>query len=192
MDINQNRLLTDSWSTPRDLPPRPSAPLNHTYPYPRPDTQPQLLNNHYLNSKYGNSGQAQALHLPQHSPPLPPYSGPQNATTQSNPAFSSQFQLYLPPQNPTQSLVVNASPYDPAQGIEHFVTLQYQPSAAGANSVKRPVLRAGQACNSCRALKTKCDEGRPHCEACQKNERVCEYTDPPVKKYVCHCVTTKH
>lgn len=45
---------------------------------------------------------------------------------------------------------------------------------------KKPV-RAQQACDSCRARKAKCDEGRP-CSHCKENGLVCTYKDIPHKQ----------
>jgi hypothetical protein len=56
-------------------------------------------------------------------------------------------------------------------------------AAAVANSQKRKAQRAAQACDSCRTLKAKCDEGRPQCSSCKEKNAVCVYRDPPPKQY---------
>lgn len=48
---------------------------------------------------------------------------------------------------------------------------------------KRKAQRAAQACDSCRTLKAKCDEGRPGCGSCKEKGVDCHYRDPPPKQY---------
>lgn len=47
---------------------------------------------------------------------------------------------------------------------------------------KRKAQRAAQACDSCRTLKAKCDEGRPGCGSCKEKGVDCHYRDPPPKQ----------
>jgi hypothetical protein len=48
---------------------------------------------------------------------------------------------------------------------------------------RRKLVRAAQACDSCRRRKAKCDEGRPKCGHCKDNNLTCFYKDlPPVKQ----------
>ena len=49
---------------------------------------------------------------------------------------------------------------------------------------KRKAHRASQACDSCRQLKAKCEEGRPLCSSCKEKGIPCVYRDPPPKQYV--------
>ena len=53
-----------------------------------------------------------------------------------------------------------------------------------ATTQKRKAQRAAQACDSCRNLKAKCDEGRPLCNTCKERGFQCVYRDPPPKQYV--------
>jgi hypothetical protein len=65
---------------------------------------------------------------------------------------------------------------DPYPGVSY-------PSAV-VNTAKRKAQRAAQACDSCRTLKAKCDEGRPYCASCKEKGIPCVYRDPPPKQYV--------
>ncbi|KAG0645032.1 Quinic acid utilization activator [Hyphodiscus hymeniophilus] len=51
-----------------------------------------------------------------------------------------------------------------------------------AAAQKRKAQRAAQACDSCRSLKAKCDEGRPNCSSCKEKSIACVYRDPPPKQ----------
>jgi hypothetical protein len=62
-----------------------------------------------------------------------------------------------------------------------FASVSYPPH--GAAAVKRKAQRAAQACDKCRELKAKCDEGRPSCLSCKDKNVVCNYRDPPPKQY---------
>ena len=44
---------------------------------------------------------------------------------------------------------------------------------------KKKTQRTAQACDSCRCLKAKCDEGRPGCGSCKERNIPCAYRDPP-------------
>ena len=69
-----------------------------------------------------------------------------------------------------------------AQRGDLFTSVSYpQP---GSSAVKRKAQRAAQACDSCRNLKAKCDEGRPTCLSCKEKNVPCVYRDPPPKQYV--------
>ncbi|KAH8685747.1 hypothetical protein BGZ60DRAFT_365116 [Tricladium varicosporioides] len=58
------------------------------------------------------------------------------------------------------------------------------PSTANTQNAKPPrkAQRAAQACDSCRTLKAKCDEGRPGCSSCREKGIECRYRDPPPKQ----------
>ena len=75
------------------------------------------------------------------------------------------------------------SPYGPphsGQRGDAFASTSYLPP--GAAAVKRKAQRAAQACDKCRELKAKCDEGRPSCLSCKEKGNVCNYRDPPPKQ----------
>lgn len=75
-------------------------------------------------------------------------------------------------------------PYQrPPTHTEQYSSVAYpQASTPRANEVKRKAQRAAQACDSCRTLKAKCDEGRPTCGTCKEKEVTCNYRDPPPKQ----------
>lgn len=67
-----------------------------------------------------------------------------------------------------------AQPYDQASypyAIQNYATHQ----------ARRKPVRASQACDTCRARKAKCDEGRP-CSHCRDNNLECQYRELPIPK----------
>ena len=100
--------------------------------------------------------------------------------------FRSQF---APPQSPMEGL----EPYGQYNGFlqhgrESYQIMPYSASAAAVNAAirKKKAQRAAQACDSCRTLKAKCDEGRPHCGSCKEKGTPCVYRDHPPKQYAPH------
>jgi hypothetical protein len=119
-----------------------------------------------------------------------------------NPSPHHEARTYLPPFDPTRPQQYQPNPYPPPQspmsatepyhpgygtpGIpprEQYPSVSY-PSARVTDQVKRKAQRAAQACDSCRTLKAKCDEGRPSCTSCKEKGIPCNYRDPPPKQYV--------
>ncbi|TAQ83141.1 hypothetical protein B7494_g8535 [Chlorociboria aeruginascens] len=85
------------------------------------------------------------------------------------------------PQSPMSSTTYNnSSMYATSQ--DQYAGVSYPIS--GNNQQKRKAQRAAQACDSCRSLKAKCDEGRPTCTSCREKGIPCNYRDPPPKAYV--------
>lgn len=109
-------------------------------------------------------------------PPLPPPYDPLHPRAQSyqhSPQYAPQVHLpiaepYGPHGYPNQGLPPRQDSY-----------VQYPQQAA---TQKRKAQRAAQACDSCRNLKAKCDEGRPVCSSCKERGQECVYRDPPPKQ----------
>ncbi|ESZ96001.1 hypothetical protein SBOR_3621 [Sclerotinia borealis F-4128] len=111
---------------------------------------------------------------PQHTPqmynnnPAPPMYQPQppppSTSPMTTPTFDGPMSMYGPPQN---------HPHPPRE--QYSVTPYSQPAKP------RKAQRAAQACDSCRNLKAKCDEGRPACGSCKEKNFDCHYRDPPPK-----------
>ena len=106
--------------------------------------------------------------MAQHPGPQPYRPGPSYPAPQSpmhgNEAYGHA--AYAPPGLPPSR--------DPFPGVSY-------PTAV-ANTQKRKAQRAAQACDSCRTLKAKCDEGRPYCTSCKEKGIPCTYRDPPPKQ----------
>ncbi|TVY47926.1 hypothetical protein LOCC1_G001631 [Lachnellula occidentalis] len=85
-----------------------------------------------------------------------------------------------------------ATPHSPMSATEPYhSTQQFGPPrdsfsvtypSNGGNNKPRKAQRAAQACDSCRTLKAKCDEGRPSCSTCKEKGSDCRYRDPPPKQ----------
>ncbi|KAF7933744.1 uncharacterized protein EAE98_003453 [Botrytis deweyae] len=114
-------------------------------------------------------------HTPQHTPqmynnnPAPPMYQPQppppSTSPMTTPTFDGAMSMYGPPQG---------HPHPPPRE-QYSVTPYSQPAKP------RKAQRAAQACDSCRNLKAKCDEGRPACGSCKEKNFECHYRDPPPK-----------
>ncbi|QSZ36517.1 hypothetical protein DSL72_006397 [Monilinia vaccinii-corymbosi] len=113
-------------------------------------------------------------HTPQHTPqmynnPAPPMYQPQapppSTSPMTTPTFDGSMSMYGPPQNHSH----------PPPREQYSVTPYSQPAKP------RKAQRAAQACDSCRNLKAKCDEGRPACGSCKEKNFECHYRDPPPK-----------
>lgn len=114
-----------------------------------------------------------------YGPPLPPFdnhSAPPGAipfrppggyaTTPHSPMTANEpYSGYGPPHQ--------------SQRGDVFSSVSYPQQVA---AVKRKAQRAAQACDSCRNLKAKCDEGRPSCLSCKDKNIPCNYRDPPPKQ----------
>lgn len=70
-----------------------------------------------------------------------------------------------------------------APGATHYDHAPYQYSIQGYTNqqARRKPVRASQACDTCRARKAKCDEGRP-CGHCRDNNLDCQYRELPIPK----------
>ncbi|CZT44973.1 related to acetate regulatory DNA binding protein FacB [Rhynchosporium secalis] len=108
---------------------------------------------------YDPARNAQYPAPPQPSNPYPPVQSPISAT---EPYGNNPYGHPSPSQNPDYRLVTYPS--------------------AGRQDVKKKAQRAAQACDSCRNLKAKCDEGRPLCSTCKEKGFPCHYRDPPPKQ----------
>lgn len=114
-------------------------------------------------------------HTPQHTPqmynnnPAPPMyqppPPPPSTSPMTTPTFDGPMSMYCPPQN---------HPHPPPR--EQYSVAPYSQPAK-----PRKAQRAAQACDSCRNLKAKCDEGRPACGSCKEKNFECHYRDPPPK-----------
>jgi hypothetical protein len=147
----------------------------------------------------------------QPGPPHPrPYSGrrePGDLMVKRDPSDEPSRPQYKEPGGPHHRLPPFEHPGDPAP----YQTISYPPTqssmyghlslppptrdpyasvscpsraAPGVQDGKRKMQRAAQACDSCRTLKAKCDEGRPFCSSCREKGIDCCYQDPPPKQYV--------
>lgn len=115
--------------------------------------------------------------LPRHSGPQPyqpglPYAPPQSPMPANEPYGHTSYSTPGLPQQPRQEYVTYPTPI--------------------TNTQKRKAQRAAQACDSCRTLKAKCDEGRPDCTSCKEKGIQCVYRDPPPKQYVFILVISIH
>ncbi|KAL5324528.1 hypothetical protein ACEPPN_009074 [Leptodophora sp. 'Broadleaf-Isolate-01'] len=89
------------------------------------------------------------------------------------------------PYPPVQSPMSATEPYgnNPYGGLptpRDYQTVTYP--SAGRPDIRKKAQRAAQACDSCRTLKAKCDEGRPACSTCKEKGTDCRYRDPPPKQ----------
>ena len=112
-------------------------------------------------------------------PQLPPFELPQHARSQPYQAGPAYI-----PQSPMQ---INEPYGQSAYGTPGLPPPRQDYAAYAtplATTQKRKAQRAAQACDSCRNLKAKCDEGRPLCTTCKERGFTCVYRDPPPKQYV--------
>jgi hypothetical protein len=229
---DQKRPRIGSWGGQQSrelpqLPPPPTAPFQHTSPFPRPDPQAHPLDAHRRPSEHAqydpdqrgpNAGPSHVYRPgPQH-PPAPPYSGPRDTMIKRDPPDDPQYRPPTTAAAPDQGAAASLSDrfhhphFDPAQpsfrstypppqspmaapesynqyngfppaARDPYPSIPYSASSVAANAVKRKAQRAAQACDSCRTLKAKCDEGRPHCSSCHEKGTLCVYRDPPPKQY---------
>ncbi|KAK2625086.1 hypothetical protein QTJ16_005455 [Diplocarpon rosae] len=108
-----------------------------------------------------------------------------------DPTRNQQYPPYQPVQSPMSVPEPFLNPYSapghpPPPGPPReaqYPTVSY-PSAPrqDSNHVRKKAQRAAQACDSCRTLKAKCDEGRPSCSTCREKGSECHYRDPPPKQ----------
>ena len=91
--------------------------------------------------------------------------------------YLSQSQFRLSPVNPTQNLRTSTGHHDDilAEGTQPF---------QHSRAVKKRQ-KAELACNGCRRLRFKCDEGRPRCGKCQRDGKACVYRE--LLKYATLC-----
>lgn len=177
-----------------------SGPAAHSYHNPLPQQPPS-----YVGAREAAS---MVKRDPSDEPPQPQYRPASTGTTgdhnvhpgpqplpQHNEAYArphSSFephgrpQSYAPfqppPTNP-QSPMSATEAYHPQSFTgqrDPYPTVSY-PSNGNSNK-PRKAQRAAQACDQCRALKAKCDEGRPSCSSCREKNSECRYRDPPPKQ----------
>jgi hypothetical protein len=112
-----------------------------------------------------------------YQPQLPPFDLAQHPRTQPYQAGPSYV-----PQSPMTSNEQYVHPGYGTPGLPpprpDYVTYP----TPTATTQKRKAQRAAQACDSCRTLKAKCDEGRPYCATCKERQIPCIYRDPPPKQ----------
>jgi hypothetical protein len=136
-------------------------------------------------------------HGPDHSVSAPHHEGPARPfhPPPYDPAHA-RSQLYASyPQPHTGSPVSASNPYShpnygrpdlppPAPPPDHQYSSVSYPvtNRPTADQVRKKAQRAAQACDSCRTLKAKCDEGRPSCSSCKEKGAQCNYRDPPPKQ----------
>ena len=184
------------------LPPL-SAPFQHG---PRPECQPHPLDNSQYDPdpRGPNSGPSHGYQPGPQYPSAPLYSGPPNKRD-----LPDEPQYRTPATGPVQNHSVAPPEGYPHPHVNHSSTsgpfrskfaplagpgreghpMPYStPAATTANTAirKRKAHRAGQACDSCRTLKAKCDEGRPDCGSCKEKGIPCAYRDTPPKQYAPH------
>jgi len=135
----------------------PSQPLDGNQPYQH---RPQPPQQHVIPPQYDSP----------HQPP-PPSRHNSNSYPPPSPVNMGTPDQYAQYQRPS-----NAG--------EQYAQLAYpQPGTPRAPpEIKRKAQRASQACDSCRTLKAKCDEGRPACGNCKEKGQICNYKDPPPKQ----------
>ncbi|PVH71396.1 hypothetical protein DL98DRAFT_615474 [Cadophora sp. DSE1049] len=174
---------------PPQAPPPPPAP-----PGQKPQTPPYAGQRDPM-VKRDPSDEPQQYRPPStgvdhHVNPSPHHEGPGRPYHPSyDPARNQQYPPPQPPNSypPVQSPLsatepYGNNPYGPA-GLpppRDYQTVTY-PSARGPD-IRKKAQRAAQACDSCRTLKAKCDEGRPACSTCKEKSTECRYRDPPPKQ----------
>jgi len=175
-DPIDNRRPSSGHSPHAYQPPRPNAGL---YSGPQhdamvvkrdPDEQAQTMQFRPPQPITGN-GQERNMG----APPLDRY--PQNF--EQPPVSAAPFRTGYPqashsPMSATEPYNNHGFPPNPST----FSGVSYPSS----NTIKRKATRAAQACDNCRTLKAKCDEGRPMCSSCKEKGSVCVYRDPPPKQ----------
>lgn len=120
-------------------------------------------------------------------PPPPPPQLHHDGTARYLPPFEPHgrppYQAsYPPPQSPISATEQYHSPFQ-GPSRDAYPTVTY-PANTQSGKPPRKATRAAQACDSCRNLKAKCDEGRPSCSSCKEKNIECRYRDPPPKQYV--------
>lgn len=180
------------------LPPPPTAPFQHASPFPRPDSQayrPGPQHPPYSGQRDTMIKRDPPSDEPQYRPPTtapaPDHGAAAPVSERFHPHFDPAVPSYRPAYQPPQSPMAAPESYNQYNGFptaprEPYPTISYSASSVAANAVKRKAQRAAQACDSCRTLKAKCDEGRPHCSSCHEKGTLCVYRDPPPKQYGYH------
>src|SRR6266536_2041842 len=147
-------------------------------PSDEPPPQQQQQQQQYRPSPTGNAPEHNVNPSPHHDTPgrpyLPPFDHPGPPPYRHN--------SYPPP-----SPMAANEPYPPHQmyqspGLpprEPYPSVTYPSSAMNNTNQRKKATRAAQACDSCRTLKAKCDEGRPSCSSCREKGIECRYRDPP-------------
>ncbi|KAG9231951.1 hypothetical protein BJ875DRAFT_99840 [Amylocarpus encephaloides] len=124
--------------------------------------------------------------------PNPPHDGqraylpPFSVHHQAHPPYQPGQASYPPPHSPmTATDSYHQQPHfggPPPTPRELYNSVSYPATSNQQNSKRPKAQRAAQACDSCRTLKGKCDEGRPDCTSCKEKGISCHYRDPPPKQ----------
>jgi hypothetical protein len=130
-------------------------------------------------------GPEHSANAPHHEGPARPFHPPSYDPTHARPQPYASY-----PQPHTGSPVSASNPYHSGYGRpdlpppdHQFTSVSYPtPGRPSSDQVRKKAQRAAQACDSCRTLKAKCDEGRPACSSCKEKTIECRYRDPPPKQ----------
>jgi hypothetical protein len=100
---------------------------------------------------------------------------------------------YPPQSSMSASEHISGHPTLPPLPRDPYASLSYPSHLShGFPEEKRKAQRAAQACDGCRTLKAKCDEGKPMCSSCREKGTECRYQDPPPTQYApffdCLCI----
>jgi hypothetical protein len=177
---------------------RPSSGPSHGYqaghpppppPYGGPrdtmvkrDPSEDTPQHQYRPNSTGN-GPDHNVNAPHHEAPGRPYHPPYDPA-------QVRAQPYPPYPPPPHSPMSATEPYNhPVYGPsglppprDQYSSVSYPSVRATNEQVRKKAQRAAQACDSCRTLKAKCDEGRPACGSCKEKNMECRYRDPPPKQ----------
>ncbi|TVY84323.1 hypothetical protein LSUE1_G000989 [Lachnellula suecica] len=168
---------------------RPNSGPSHVYHHPNPppafgppreamvkrDPSDEPHPPHYRPSSTGTTADHNVnAPPPHHDAPvryLPPFEPPHRAPYPTS---------YAPPQSPMSATEYHP-PYSGAGAPRDSFSSVTYPTNNQTQKVRK-AQRAAQACDSCRTLKAKCDEGRPSCSTCREKGQECRYRDPPPKQ----------
>lgn len=122
---------------------------------------------------------------PHHEAAGRPYLPTPYDPTRQQPPYQPQPSPYPPQQSPMSATEPYNNPYGtglpPPREANPYPSVSY-PAPRQQPDVRKKAQRAAQACDSCRTLKAKCDEGRPSCTSCKEKDIPCRYRDPPPKQ----------
>jgi len=148
-----------------------------------------------------NRDQQQALHLAANPFALPSSTSSAGAPKSAAERAADEMTAFaFPPISPTLGdndfgdpfHIRKRSSQDAEEGMRQSPTgrKKSQPKSAGGGEGNRmssakdyPRRRALQACQICRARKTKCDNERPSCGSCEALGVECSYNEAPASKY---------
>jgi hypothetical protein len=179
--------------------PRPTSGPSHGYHHPppsfgAPQREPPMVKRsdsdeppqHYRPPSTGTATEKVSPSV-LHEGSRPPYPPLYNHHSQEHPPYRPPPASFPPPPSPMSA----SDPYhqqahfgsQPQTSREVFSSVSYPSANSNSQNSKRPkAQRAAQACDMCRQLKGKCDEGRPICSSCREKGVECRYRDPPPKQ----------